>query len=192
MESRNTVDEPYAEAGVEPARNFMDRVIRNNELKEIVEDVVVGHDLLSDMNIKVNKSCQALDKMGNRWMLMAIKAADNHNMPEEELKKYLDWLEDRISIYNDRRFSPHPTGQDLINMGLTPGPEFTEILAEAHRQILNGETKDVILKNIEKKYCAVEQDKDIEKERKISNVIKNMHSRSNKNSQQQLVNKPKM
>ena len=48
------------------------------------------------------------------------------------------------------------TGADLIQMGLTPGPTFTEILDEIETLQLNGEIdRETALKRIQEKYVLV-------------------------------------
>jgi poly(A) polymerase len=64
----------------------------------------------------------------------------------------------KIRAYKPEDIKPTPlvTGADLIQMGLTPGPTFTEILDEIETLQLNGEIdRETALKRIQEKYVLV-------------------------------------
>ena len=64
----------------------------------------------------------------------------------------------KIRAYKPEDIKPPPlvTGADLIQMGLTPGPTFTEILDEIETLQLNGEIdRETALKRIQEKYVLV-------------------------------------
>ena len=44
-------------------------------------------------------------------------------------------------------------GADLINLGIKPGPIFSDILEYSHKQHLSGEDKEKVLKSIKSIYC---------------------------------------
>ena len=67
---------------------------------------------------------------------------------EEEL-----YLKERLELYTKRMLEPQVSGADLINLGIKPGPIFSDILAYAHKQHLSGEDKEKVLESIESIYC---------------------------------------
>ena len=67
---------------------------------------------------------------------------------EGERKDNMAFLLDRLEIYKEYMSRPYVTGQDLIDAGLTPGEDFKEILAYAHKLRLAGIPKDEALKQV--------------------------------------------
>lgn len=56
------------------------------------------------------------------------------------------WLMERLAHYRQTMAQPHVTGRDLIDAGLTPGEDFSRILAYAHALRLAGVEKPSALK----------------------------------------------
>jgi len=56
------------------------------------------------------------------------------------------FLYDRLAVYRELMARPYVMGRDLIEAGLVPGPEFTEILDYAHKLRLAGVPKEAALK----------------------------------------------
>ena len=52
----------------------------------------------------------------------------------------------RLQIYRETMAKPFVAGQDLIDAGLTPGKNFSELLAYAHKLRLAGIEKESALK----------------------------------------------
>jgi len=57
-----------------------------------------------------------------------------------------EFLFERLRIYEDTMAKPYVMGRDLIEAGIRPGDDFTEILAYAHKLRLAGIEKDPALK----------------------------------------------
>ena len=57
-----------------------------------------------------------------------------------------DFLFDRLRVFNETMSRPYVTGRDLIEAGLQPDDDFTEILAYAHKLRLAGIEKESALK----------------------------------------------
>lgn len=58
----------------------------------------------------------------------------------------MDFLFERLRTYEETMAKPYVMGQDLLEAGLEPGPDFTEILAHAHKMRLAGIEKESALK----------------------------------------------
>ena len=56
------------------------------------------------------------------------------------------FLYERLEIFRELMSRPYVMGRDLVEAGLTPGAEFTEILAHAHKLRLAGIPKDSALR----------------------------------------------
>ena len=58
----------------------------------------------------------------------------------------MDFLFERLRVYEETMAKPYVMGRDLIEAGLEPGEDFGEILAHAHKLRLAGIDKDSALK----------------------------------------------
>ena len=57
-----------------------------------------------------------------------------------------EFLFGRLRVFEETMAKPYVTGRDLIDAGLQPGEDFSEILAYAHKLRLAGVDKDPALK----------------------------------------------
>ena len=55
------------------------------------------------------------------------------------------FLNKRLEIYKEYMARPYVTGQDLINAGMLPGKDFSELLSYAHKMRLAGVMKETAL-----------------------------------------------
>ena len=156
----------HQEAGIEPATAFLDRVVHDNSIKEYVLEIVEKHDeplKLFDAKSKLTKTNMFFDSIKNPEDLILITCADRTDttrMTEKDVEYYHDWLTDRLDSYKELMSKPEVMGKDLLEMGMKPSPEFTEILKDAHSRHLRYEEKDTVLKSIRKKYgFETEEDK---------------------------------
>ena len=62
------------------------------------------------------------------------------------LEENEDFLWARLALYEEIMARPYVKGSDLVNQGLTPGPEFSEILAYSHKLRLAGIDKEIAMK----------------------------------------------
>ena len=58
------------------------------------------------------------------------------------------FLMERLACYRDLMARPYVMGRDLIEAGLTPGGDFTQILEYAHKLRLAGVDKDAALRQV--------------------------------------------
>ena len=148
----------HQEAGIGPATAFLDRVVHDNSIKEYVLEAVEKHDeplKLFDAKSKLTRTNVFFDGLKNPEDLILITCADRTDtthMTEKDVEYYRDWLTDRLDSYKELMSKPEIMGKDLVEMGMKPSPEFTEILKDAHSRHLRYEDKETILKSIRKKY----------------------------------------
>ena len=86
---------------------------------------------------------QSVDPVG----LICIAEADNRGSRYDgPFHSHTDFLYGRLEQYRTTMAKPYVMGRDLIAAGLTPGADFTEILAYAHKLRLAGIEKENALK----------------------------------------------
>ena len=142
-------------AGVEIAKAFLDRIVHDNGIRDFVLESVKNHDdplKYYNGNSKLRKTNLFFDSLKYPEELILLTCADRTTSPAEEVEQYRSWLTDRLDAYKARMEEPQVLGRDLIEIGLSPSPEFSEILEDAHKRHLNYEEKDVILRSIKKKH----------------------------------------
>ena len=61
-------------------------------------------------------------------------------------KDHEAFLYERLDVFRELMARPYVMGRDLIEAGLKPGVEFTEILEHAHKLRLAGVPKDSAMK----------------------------------------------
>ena len=73
--------------------------------------------------------------------------ADHLGRTDAEINHaYEEFLWERLQIYREAMARPYVQGSDLIEAGLMPGPQFSEVLAYAHKLRLAGVEKENALK----------------------------------------------
>ena len=96
---------------------------------------------------------------------MAVADTASRGLSEETTKEKI-YLKERLDKYCERMKEPEVTGKDLIALGIKPGPAFSDILKNSHKQHLSGQDKDKVLKGIETVY-----NKQIKKEARLSELM---------------------
>lgn len=151
-------------AGVEPAKEFCDRVIHNNKLKDYVLDMVEHHDrplMLYSGKSKPKKTNVMYDQSICPNDLIYLTLSDKHGYTEEQTADYEKWLRERLDKYKERMQHPEVTGDDLIELGLKPGKEFKEILCDTHHRFLSYEDKEQLIKSVITMYCNTKEEDEI-------------------------------
>jgi len=137
-------------AGIPLAEAFLGRITTETKLMEYVVNLVELH--MKPNTLAESKSLrkvtnkmfdQAIDPEG----LVSIALADDRGrisqVPGEDPEEF---LLQRLGVFREIMARPHVMGRDLIEAGLKPGPEFTEILAHAHKLRLAGIPKEDALR----------------------------------------------
>lgn len=66
----------------------------------------------------------------------------------EKVQEFDLWGKQKIHAFKQLKTTPEVMGKDLIQLGLTPGKQFGEILKKAHQDYLAGKTKEEIIYQI--------------------------------------------
>lgn len=97
----------------------------------------------------IKKTNRLFDEAVSPYELILFSTIDMFSERYEgEREDNLEFLLERLEIYKEYMSRPYVAGQDLIDAGLSPGEDFKEILAYAHKLRLAGVPKDVALKQV--------------------------------------------
>ncbi|MBI4243389.1 MAG: CCA tRNA nucleotidyltransferase [Planctomycetes bacterium] len=127
--------------GEEIAESICKRLKLSNDETESVKYIVRNHLRFKDVkNMKVSKLKRFLqEKLFDRLKLAAIAdtLASNGNM------EFFEFIDDFVKKQSSEELKPNPfiTGNDLIGLGLKPGPVFSKILDEVYDKQLEGKVK---------------------------------------------------
>ena len=132
-------------AGLEPTRNFMQRLRAGKRLVEAVEPLVQHH-LRPTEFYKAKVSDAAIRRLARRVgridRLVRVARADSFGRPPIPADDFPEgsWLLERARELDVRDRAPQPLvmGRHLIEMGLKPGPSFKALLDGCYEAQLNG------------------------------------------------------
>lgn len=139
--------------GVDIARSFLSRLSSDKSLHEYALNMTKMHmrpHVLYSANARYKKTNAMFDVSVDGHDLAYLAAADDNNRVYDS-DKYIDWMKDRYDIYKSRIQEPMVKGQDLIDMGIKPGPIFNDILSNTRKQHLSGVDKENVLKDVRSK-----------------------------------------
>ena len=140
----------HEEKGLPIIETFLKRLTSE---KELIADVLNLASLHMQPNTKAahGSSVKSTNKMfwearePHDLILLALSDAYGKIAP----RPFFDtepFLTERLAIYEEYMARPYVAGRDLVAAGLTPGEEFSEILAYAHKLRLAGIEKSSALK----------------------------------------------
>ncbi len=132
-----------------PARNFLQRITRHQELIEEVLPLVVHHMMPNQLH-RSNAGDSAIRRLSRRAgridRLVRVVSADMQGSPPKiRDRSACDWLLNRASQLAVLDAAPDPIiqGRHLIELGEQPGPDFREILDACYEAQLEGEFNDL-------------------------------------------------
>jgi tRNA nucleotidyltransferase/poly(A) polymerase len=128
----------HVEAGVALARTILTRLRFSNDDITQVENLVANHMRFKDvrkMKESTLKRFLRLDRFEEHLELHRLDCESSHGMLDN-----FDFVRARREALGDEEISPERllTGKDLIDAGLTPGPEFGQILNAVEDAQLEG------------------------------------------------------
>ncbi len=142
----------HEEAGALMARTFLRRITSENALLEYVLNMTELHTkprMLVEDNSSIKATNKMFDESVNPHDLIKLSMCDGlGKIPQKPMTHAEAFLIKRLEIYNEYMARPHVTGQDLINAGMSPGKEFSELLSFAHKMRLAGVMKETALSMI--------------------------------------------
>ena len=147
----------HDEMGIPIVTNFLERINSDKSLSKYAINMVENHmkphncfdnhSEVKDTNVMYDKSICPPD-------LMMLAVADTASRGFEDFTKEEElYLKERLELYTERMLEPQVGGTDLINLGIKPGPIFSDILEYSHKQHLSGEDKGKVIKSIKSIYC---------------------------------------
>ncbi len=137
--------------GVKIAEKFITRITGEQELKRYVLNMILLHmrpNMLAGQQSGQKAYFRLFDKSVEPSDLLLLAKADFNGSVSKEKDGYgqvEECLRDALYEYKQLMKREHVTGDDLISAGLSPGKEFSELLALAHKLRLAGvEKKDAL------------------------------------------------
>lgn len=105
---------------------------------------------LAGAGSSIKATNKMFDKAASPLDLIYIALADDKGrITEKTSPSSEDFLFERLRIFNEIMEKPYVTGKDLINAGLLPDKNFSEILSYAHKLRLAGVDRESALKQTE-------------------------------------------
>ena len=140
----------HENAGLKPAEAFVKRLSGENRLLKYVLNMTALH-MKPNTAARAGSARKVTNRMFDASMdpegLICMALADDRGRicatPRESTEPF---LMGRLACYRELMAKPHVMGRDLIEAGLTPGGDFTEILEYAHKLRLAGVEKDSALR----------------------------------------------
>lgn len=136
--------------GLPMVETFLHRITGETRLIRTILNLVELH-MRPNVAARVCAPVKSTNKMFDQALdpdaLLALAAADR--MGRERPAGETDaeaFLQERLAVYRHTMAQPCVMGRDLTAAGLRPGPDFTEILAYAHKLQLAGIPKESALK----------------------------------------------
>ena len=140
--------------GVPVAEKFLSRINNDKGLKAYVLNMVQDHmkiHIAFNNHVKEKRTNKIFDQSIAPKDLILLTEADSLGGDGKTAKEEREFAEERLATYKERMRIPEVTGADLIKLGMKPGPQFSEILKEAHKLHLSGVSKETALKGIKTK-----------------------------------------
>ena len=140
----------HEKAGLPLIESFLVRLTNETKLIDYVLNLAEFHmkpNVVAGAKSSVKTTNKMFDQSVDPEALIRIGIADAlGKLPPEDTDTNEAFLRERLAIYRDYMARPFVAGRDLIEAGLTPGPNFSDILAYAHKLRLVGIEKENALK----------------------------------------------
>lgn len=136
--------------GLPLVRKFLRRLTNENAVEKYVLNMTELHmrpNMLVDQNSAVKAFMKLFDaSVSPKDLLLLSKADFLSALPPDRYIQTEKTLREYLKQYRELMQQPQVQGADLIEAGITPGPEFKEALAYAHKLHLAGIGKENALK----------------------------------------------
>lgn len=139
--------------GIPLAKSFLQRITSETKLINYVLNLVKNH-MRPNTVAGAESSVKATNKMFFEAIdpkaLIYIGLADGEGRIKEgaDESKNGEFLFERLKIFNELMAKPYVMGRDLIDAGLKPNEDFTELLNFAQKLRLSGVEKESALKQV--------------------------------------------
>lgn len=140
----------HEKEGLSVAKQFLDRLTNKIKLKKYVLNMVEMHmtpNIIANNQSSVKASNRMFDKSVSPLDLIYLAVADDEGrITENKAPTNIHFLLSRYEIFKEIMNRPYVTGKDLIEAGLKPDKNFTQILEHAHKLRLAGIEKNSAFK----------------------------------------------
>ena len=138
--------------GRDIVKTFIRRITNENSLLSYVLNMTELHmkpRILFNDNSSVKSTNKMFDASISPNDLILLALCDGKGkIPAKPCEKAEEFLRERLEIFSEYMSRPYVTGQDLIEAGIKPGQEFSELLKFAHKLRLSGVSKKEALSQI--------------------------------------------
>ena len=139
-------------AGLPLVESFLHRITSENKLTAYVLNMTELHmkpNTMARVGSAVKNTNKLFDCSVDPEGLIALALADDRGrILQTPAADTEDFLYERLEIFRDLMARPCVLGRDLIEAGIQPGKDFTEILGYAHKLRLAGIPKENALKQV--------------------------------------------
>ncbi len=140
----------HEEQGLPLVETFLRRITGETRLIRTVLNLVELHmrpNVAAAVRAPVKSTNKLFDRASDPDALLALAAADRMGRTRPEAETDAEaFLQERLTVYRHTMAQPCVMGRDLTAAGLRPGPDFSDILAHAHKLRLAGVPKESALK----------------------------------------------
>ncbi len=137
-------------AGLPLAKQFLSRITKETKVMDYVLNMVRLHmrpNIAAHNGVSVKSTNKLFDEaLVPRDLICLALADDRGRISLKPAPSTEEFLTQRVTVYEEYMSRPYVMGKDLIAAGLTPGKDFSDILAYAHKLRLAGIPKDSALK----------------------------------------------
>lgn len=138
--------------GRDIVRKFIRRITNENSLLSYVLNMTELHmkpRILFNDNSSIKSTNKMFDSSASPNDLILLALCDGKGkIPSKPCREAEEFLRERLEIFHEYMSRPYVTGQDLIEAGIKPGKEFSELLKFAHKLRLSGVGKKEALSQI--------------------------------------------
>ena len=131
---------------------FLKRITSETKLIEYAMNICSLHmqpNIVAGVRASVKSTNRMFDRAVDPVALICFSVADSEGkIPRRADSSNEEFLYERLEIYNEYMSRPYVMGRDLIEAGLSPGEDFSEILGYAHKLRLAGVEKTDALKQV--------------------------------------------
>ena len=142
----------HEEAGAALAERFLRRLTNETALIEYVSNLTALHmkpNVIVASGASVKTSNRMFDRAIDPEALICLSMSDGQGtVSRYPYVSCEENLETRLALYRETMARPYVMGRDLVEAGLTPGPDFSDYLALAHKLRLAGIPKEDALRQV--------------------------------------------
>lgn len=141
----------HAKQGIPLVKDSISRITNEKKLTDYVMNMVAMHmePHMMEKNSSYKKTNRMFDRSVSPKDLIMLAYCDTMGKGKADLELFQSgWWTERLDTYFKIITEPEVSGKDLISLGYTPGPLFSDILDKCHDIHLAGVKKEDVLKQL--------------------------------------------